>query len=69
MKVQLTIFICLDNNNVIGVGKSLLKMYDNTPTIHTKSYHYFYRLMSGKDEVVFRFDNRDIKIIKTNYAK
>lgn len=64
-----TIFICLEGSSVLGAGGSLLKLFNNTVEMQKKSYHFYYRTLNGKDEVIVLVESRTLKIMRYGYAK
>ncbi len=69
MNTDLTIYLCLDGSTVIGAGKTLPKLVNNTAVLACNSYYFYYRKMKGKDEVSVLIDEQMLKIVKISYAK
>ena len=64
-----TVFICMENSSIKGVGNSLLKLFNNTLEMQTKSYHCYSRKLKEQSEISVLVNNVMLKIIKVTYAK
>lgn len=68
-KNQLTIYLCLEGSTIVGAGKTLPKLLNNTAVLGAHSYHFYYRKMRGKQELVVLIDEKTFKITKVDYAR
>lgn len=62
------IFICLNNNQVIGAGNTLAKLVNNTFILAANNnYAFYYRKLKTIDEVEVLISGNVYKLIRYDY--